>query len=817
MRDLLRDLRIGLRQLAQDRGFSLAAILTLTVGIGAAAAMLTMIDAVLLRELPYRDPGRLVILGGLLTEKGETNPWPISLADFADWRRQSTVFADSSVFGTLAFNLEQGPQSQHLAGELVNDRYLALLGLVPSLGRFFDPDEDAKPMERYVVVLAYDLWRSSFGGDPTVIGRSLQLNGRAYQVVGVGPRGFHGLSGKADLWVPSMVPPIRAFLTLRRQRWLDGVARLRPGVTMAQAQRQMSGIAAALERQFPDSNRGAGAAVMPLEDYWFGSLRKGLLILTLGAGIILLIACINVASLLLTRAAARQRAFAIRVALGASRRRLVRQLLVESLLLSLSGAAVGILLAQWALGALVAASGIQFPGFVHVAVTPRVIAATVCLAVLCGIAFGLAPLAAGFGAGLAQSLGRDEQSTARGHGWRRFQRAVVVAQVALALLLSVDAALMAKSFREMVNEDLGFRADGLLTFRIDPRGPRYGKDEAVVKRLREEYLPRISAVPGVQQVALSDPTMPTDGWVGGFMTVEDHASDLPDGAYLAMWHAVTPAFFDMLGIPVLAGRGFTAEDTQSNAVVVSKALAEAQWPGKDPLGKRLKLALRSARDAPWLTVVGVVANVRHEGIQRERAPAPDLYLSLLQFIRRPPLTINFLVRPQPEVSTARLRSALHREMMAIEPELPDYDVASLADRLAQQTDRPRFEVLLIVLFTFLAVVLAGVGIYGVMAYSVEQSRREIAIRMSLGADRGRVVRMVVGRGAALAVVGLALGLAMVLALSRLLLDVLYRTSPTDPLVLGATALALFLVTLAANYLPARRAATVDPADGLRRP
>jgi putative ABC transport system permease protein len=814
MRDLLQDLRIGLRQLVQDRGFSLAAILTLTVGIGATAAMFTMVDAVLLRELPYRDSGRLVILGGALVDKGETKPYPISQADFADWRRKSTVFTDSSVFGSLAFNLEQGPQSQRLWGELVNDRYLALLGLQPSLGRFFDAAEDAKPMERYVVVLAYDLWRSSFGGDPAVIGRRLRLNDLTYEVVGVGPRGFRGLSGKADLWVPSMVPPVRAFLTSRRLRWLDGVARLRPGVTIGQAQQQMKSLTAALEREFPDSNRGAGVTVTSLADYWFGGLRTGLLILTLGAGIILLIACINVASLLLTRAAAKQRAFAIRVALGASRRRLVRQLLVESLLLSLSGAAVGILLAQWALGVLVAESGVEFPSFVHVSVTPRVIVATVCLAVLCGLVFGLAPLSTSFGAGLVQSLMRDEQQ-ARGHGWRRFQRAVVIAQVALALLLSVDAALMAKSFHEMVGEDLGFRADDLLTFRMDPRGPKYSKDESVTRLLREEYLPRISAVPGVQQVAISDPTMPTDGWAGGFMTIEDHDSGLPDGTYLAMWHAVTPAFFGVLRIPLLAGRGFNAEDTRSNVVVVSKALADAQWPGKDPLGKRLKLSARIDRGAPWLTVVGVVANVRHEGIQRERSPAPDLYLSLLQFIRRPPLTINFLVRPKPQASTAELRSALHREMVAIDPELPDYDVASLAERLVKQTDKPRFEVLLIVVFTALAVILAAIGIYGVMAYSVEQRRREIAIRMSLGADRGRVVRMVVGRGAVLAVIGLACGLAMVLALSRLLIDLLYRTSPTDPLVLGGTALVLFLVTLAANYLPARRASSVDPVDGLR--
>ncbi len=815
MEQLLQDLRFALRRLARDRGVSLAAVLTLAVGIGAAAAMLTLIDAVLLREIPYPRSERLVILQGALTEDGETKVWSISQADFADWRRQSKAFAGSSIFGGVAFNLERGEQSQRLWGELVDDDYFALLGLQTSRGRFIAPEEDAKPMERYVAVLAYDLWRSTFGGDPAVVGRTVQLNDRSYQVIGIGPPGFRGLSGKADLWVPSMVPPIKMWLLSRRMRWVDGVARLAPGVTVAQAQRQMNGITAALEREFPDSNRGTGVTVIPLADYWFGRLRTGILILSLGAGIILLIACANVASLLLAQAAARERSFAIRVALGADRRSLVRQLLVESLLLALSGAALGTLVAEWALRALIAGSGVEFPSFVHVGVTPRALLATACLAVLCGVVFGLAPLATGLGAAVAPRLGRDEASAARGRGWRRFQRAVVVGQVALALVLAVDAALLARSFQRMIGEDLGFQAGDLLTFRIDPRGPRYAQDDAVVKRLRQEYLPRIAAVPGVDRVALSDPTMPTDGWVGGFMTVEDHDSSLPDGMVLAMWHAVTPAFFDLLRIPVVAGRGFTAEDTESNAVVVSKSLAQAEWPGQSPLGKRLKLGPRGAKDAPWLTVVGVVADVRHEGIQRERAPAPDLYISLLQFLRRPPLTINFLVRPKRGVPPDRLRAALHQEMMRIEPELPDYDVATLAERLTRQTDTPRFELLLISLFTLLAVGLAAVGIYGVTAHGIEQRRREIAIRMSLGADRARVLRMVVGRGAAMAALGLGLGLPILVALGRLLVDLLYDTSPTDPLILGGTALALFLVTLAASYLPARRAATVDPVEGLR--
>ena len=814
MEILWQDLRIGFRQLLADKGFSIAAILTLALGIGAAATILTVVNSVLLKELPYSDPARVVILQGSLKDKGEASNWPVSQMDFADWRQRSTVFSDMSIFGNFAYNLQQGQQSQRLEGELVNSGYFSLLGLKPALGRFFTAEEDAKPMEQYVVVLGYNLWRSSFGGDPGVLGRKLQLNGLSYQIIGVGPRGFHGLSDLADLWVPSMLPPIRMFLTTRSLRWVAGAARLKPGVTVRQAQEEMGRVTAGLAQEFPDTNKGLGASVMPLKEFWFGKLRAGLLVLTIGACLLLLIACINVASLLLTRAAAKQRAWAIRLALGASRPRLICQLLTESILLSLIGAAAGLLLSQWTTRALIAVSGAQFPSFVHVSTGPAVIAAIVGLAVLCGVAFGLAPIRSSFRADITRTLGRDEKLEPPGNGWHRFQNLVVVAQVALALTLSIAAVLMAKGFYKMIGEDLGFRADNLLTLRMDVRGPQYLDDKVAAALLRQDYLPRLSAVPGVQQMAISVPTIPTDAWSGSYISIEEHDSDRPDGTYAAMLHAVSPAYFETLGIPLQKGHGFTPQDVQSNAVVVSKALADQQWPGKDPIGKRLKLGPRGKQEAPWLTVVGVAAEVRHEGLQGEKAPAPDVYLSVLQFVRRP-LTVNFLVRPKPGVSMGQLRSALHREIMAINPELPDYDAVTLQERLAKQTDKARFQVIMIGVFTVLALILAAIGIYGVISYSVAQRTREIAIRMSLGADRGTILRLVVGRGAVLGAVGLVLGLIAVFLLSRFLNSLLYQTSIVDPMILGGTCLGLFLVTLAANYLPARRAAILDPMVILR--
>jgi predicted permease len=813
METLLRDLRLGLRQLVRYKSFSIAALLALTLGIGATSAMFSVADAVLLRQLPYKDPAGLVILGGTFKEKGKTVDWPVSQPDFDDIRKASRSFRDLSVFGDLAFNLEHDQEAERLQGELVNAGYFGLLGLAPAVGRFFTAEEDGAPFEHYVVVLGHQLWRRRFGGDPQVVGRLLQLNGEQYRVVGIAPEGFRGLTDKADLWVPSKLPPKPFYLTNRRLRWVNVVGRLRPGTTVGQAQQEVDRLTANLAAEYPDMNEGIGLRVTGLKDYWFGGLRRGLILLTAGACVLLLIACINVANLLLTRAMAEQRAHAIRMALGADRRRLLRQLLTQSLLLSLIGAACGLLLAQWGTPVLMAASGVQFQRFVRVGAGPEVIAAILAIALLCGVVFGLVPVWITFQANLSESLTRPGYQPRRGVGRQAFQNAVVVAQVALALVLSASAGLMARDFHQTLSQDLGFRPQNILTFRVDPRGPIYAKDEPV-KQLVRSYLDRLATVPGVAQVEMSDPTLPTDPWTGAYFTFEDHASDAPDGTYPLVVHAVSPGYFQLLGIPLLKGQPFTPHDTAAFGLIASQPLADLHWPGKDPLGRRLKNGVRGQADKPWLPIQGVVAAARNEGLQTADNPAPDLYLPILQYPWRP-LNMGFLVRPKPGVTAAALILALRREMKAIAPDLAMYDVATLEERLARQTDKARFQILLISLFTVLALVMAAVGIYGVVAFSVAQRGREIAIRMSMGADRGRILRMVVGRGALLAGIGLGLGLLAVLALSGQLARLLAGTSATDPAVLGGTTLVLFLVTLAANYFPARRAANLDPVSGLR--
>ncbi len=816
MENLWRDLRLGLRHLGRRPGFATAAILTLALGIGATAAMFTVVDALLLDELPYRDASRLVVLTGTFEEKGEVQDWPISQMDFDDWRRQNSVFEEMSVYspGDFALNLEgEGEQdAQRLNGELVSWTYFPLLGIEPAVGRFFTREEDSKPMEDYVAVLSHHLWQSRFGGDPSVVGRQVRINGRPYLVLGVAPRGFRGVTDTADVWVPSQVPPKPFYLTSRRLRWLEVLARLKPGVSVGQAQAEMTRIAGVLEREYPDLNTGIGARVTGLRDHWFGAMKFGLLVLTAGACILLVIACINVANLLLTQAIAEQRSHAIRMALGADRGRLLRELLSQSLLLSLIGAALGLLLASWSTPALLAVSGVELQSFVDVSPGLKVVAAVVGVALLCGALFGIVPVWITFQADLAHSLTRQGNQPMKGFGRQRFQHAVVVLQVALAMFLTVGAGLMAKGFQKVISQDLGFRRESILTFRVDMRGDKYAKDEPVVRLVRE-YLDRLAAVPGVARVEMADPTIPSDPWTGGYILYEDHRSDAPDGTYPQVMHAVSPGYFEILGIPLVKGRVFTPRDTLSFGVVVSKALADEHWPGQNPLGKRLKNGGGRAVDAPWFTVIGVVADVQHQGLLADEQPAGDIYLPLLQLPWRP-LTMSFLVRPREGGSPRDLLPALRREMKAVAPDLPVYDVLTLEERLSQQAARARFQIVLVSLFTLIALVLASVGIYGVVAYSTAQRTREIAIRMSLGADRGKVLRMVVGRGAVLAAAGLLLGLVAVLLTSRTLVSLLHGVSATDPLILGGTALVLFLVALAANYIPARRAAQLDPVLGL---
>jgi putative ABC transport system permease protein len=749
--------------LRKHPGLTAVALLLLTVGFGALAGLLILDQGVFLDDPPYRDPSRLVTLTGIFTDKGGPQEWGISHIDFLDWRRQSRAFGQMAAFspGGLDFNLVAGPQTERLSGELVSYNYFAILGGEPVLGRAFTPEEDGKPFVHPVVVISHDLWRRRFGGDRGALGRSLDLNGQKYTIVGVAPEGFHGISDKADAWIPSSMPPAEIYVANRRMRWLGGVARLKPGVTLAAAQRDMDRVTGALAAQYPDSNKGMGVRLAPVKDVWSGDLKPPLRWLTLGAALLLLLACVDVAGLLRNRPRASPPAAAPAVG--------------PSVLLALLGAVLGLALASWAVGALVPVSGITFPSFVRLWAGPGVVAAVLALAAVCGLGIGLAAGAGGAG------LGGWETA-----GWRLIQGAAVTAQIALAVALAAGAGLMAKGYHQAVNRDhLGFRPQNLLVVRADLQGPRYTTDPQVIAVVRE-YLARLSSLPGVKTLAIACPTVPTDFWVGAYVTIEDHDSDTPAGTYPIMTHSVSPDYFQALGIPIVRGRGFTMQDAGTPGdpfnVVVSKAMADQQWPGQDPIGKRLKFSTRKTKEHPWLPVVGVAADVQHEGLLADKRPAPDIYLPILISPIRIPTTLNFLAVPQPGVPAASLTPALQRGIQAVTPDTPTYDAATMEERLAKQTQKGRFQAGLAIALAALALALAVTG-------------------AAAAAGAGSRVRAV----ALMAAAGVALGLVGTVALGRRLGDLLHGARAGDPLILGAAALLVFLLAVAVSALAGRRA------------
>ncbi len=729
--------------LRKNPGLATAALLLLILGFGALGALLIVDQGVFLDEPPYKAPSRLVTLTGMFDDEGKVEEWGISHFDFLDWRRQNRVFQQMAAFspGGLDFNLVAGKQAERVSGELVSYNFFSLLGGDPILGRAFTPEEDGKPFEHRVTVLGYDLWRRRFGGDRQVLGKSVDLNGEKYTVVGVAPSGFRGISGKAEAWIPSSMPPGPVYVSNRRMRWLGGVARLKPGVTLEAAGKDMDRVTSALAAQFPDSNKGMGVRLAPLKDSWSAAWRGDLRMLTLGAALLLLLAVIAVAALL------RNRLGTAEGTLGAG------------VLLSVLGAALGLALASWAASALVPGSGLGFPVFVRLWAGPGVIAAVLLLAVVIGLGIGLVARAA-----------------PGSRGWRFFQVTTVVATVALAMILTVAAGLMAKGYRQAVNRDqLGFDPKNLLVVRVDLQGPRYKTDQQVIELVRR-YLARLANVPGVKAFAIGGPTVPTDPWVGGYITIEDHDSGTPAGTYPIMTHSVSPEYFNVLGVPLRQGHGFTLQDPGAPGttfnVVVSQEMAEKQWPGKNPLGQRLKFSKRKNPEHPWLTVVGVAANVQHEGLMADKRPSPDIYLPVLISPIRLPTTLNFLVRPKAGVSTAGLIPVLEREIRAVAPDTPPYDAATLEERLDKQTQKGRFQVALAVLFSLAALTLAAAGVYNA-ASGIRQ-------------------------GALLAVAGEVIGLAGAFFLGRRLADLLHGVSPGDPLILGGAALLVVLVSLAAS-------------------
>ena len=808
MSDLLQDLRYGLRSLRRTPAFAIVAILTLALGIGATTAIFSVVNAVILRPLPYPDADRVVMVwmdNKRLGMPEDIHSWP----NFADLDARNAVFEDMAGYTMAGFNVTGGCaegecEPRRISGVAARPELFPLLGVSAARGRVFGEDEAIEGRDD-VVVISHGLWASQFGSDQQILGRTARFNGRERTIIGVMPRDFAFPSVETQAWVPFVLDSIT-----RQQRqsfFLFGIGRLKDGVTLERAQSEMSGIMRQLEEEYP-TNRDYGINLVALPDQVVGkSLRTALWVMLAAVGAVLLIACANVANLMLSRAAVREREVGVRLALGAGRPRLVRQLLTESVLLGVLGSVFGLALAWAGLELLIGLAPADIPRLDQVRLDPLVLGVALLLAIVTGLAFGLVPALQASRPSLTDALREGARGTGGAHG-HRIRRLLAAGQVALVLVLLTSAGLLVRSFLELQRIDLGFRPDNLLTMRVALPGFKYPTPQARIAFF-EQAQERIAAIPGVQRVGAISGIFLSDTPNSASFTIEGRERT-PEIANTELpIDAVTPSYFETMGIPLLRGRHFTAQDAQGAppVVIINETMAKRYWPTEDPLGKRFKYGEETSQ-APMMTVVGVVGDMRRTGFDR-----PVRYETFLPHGQAPrgAMTLTIRTAAAPLALTASVRAQLR----ALDPEQPIYEIASMDELLSDRIAQRRFSMALLGAFAGLALVLGIIGVYGVTSYLVTQRTREVGLRLALGAQPGDLVSMVVRQGMLVAAVGIAVGLVAALLLTRLMRSLLYEVSPTDVATLVAVTAVLALATLAANWLPARRAARVDPLVALR--
>ena len=809
---MLRDLRFALRMLMKSPGFSVAAILTLALAIGANTAIFSVVNSVLLRPLPYRDAGRLAMIWSEFPERNWTQNI-VYPGDYQDWKAQSHAFEDIAALQDRGFNLTRSSApAEEIPGERVTANFFSVLKASARLGRTFTPEEDQAGGPR-VVVLSDACWRQRYEADPAVIGKAIALNGELYTIVGVMPPTFQFppySTQKAELWTPLGA---ESHSRSRDAHEFFCLGRLRPGVRLKDVQAEMNVINARLVREYPVSNTGWIARVSPLREEVAGPARPALLVLMGAVGFVLLIGCANIANLLLARSLGRRKEIALRMALGAGRGRIVAQFLAESVLLALIGAAGGFLLAQWGLQGLLAIAPAFTPGVESATVDSRVLVFTLLIAMVTGVIFGIAPALGGAGLDVSENLKEGGRSSTAGRARQRLRSALVVSEFGLALVLLIGAGLLIRSFISVLHIDPGFNPANVLTMRISLDGPHY-KDNRTQVAFFRNLLARVEALPGVERAGIAV-SLPLIGWDGEDFITEMNPnvplSEGPDGNY----QTISPGFLRTLRIPLLQGREFSDADRENTTpvAIINEASAREFWKGKDPVGTRVKM-LSEGKDAPWRTVVGVVGNVRRNDMTDAARPETYVPYTQLPWARSPR---ELLIRTSGDA--AAITQAVREQVAALDKGQPVAEIQTLDSIVSMVISVRRFSTLLLGIFAALALALAAVGIFGVMAYSVGQRRHEIGIRVALGARRGAVLRLVLGQGLKLALAGVALGLAASVALERLLAsflsDALYQVRASDPLTFAGVTLLLLLVALIASYLPARRVIGVDPAIALR--
>ena len=811
MPSIARDLHQAARSLLRRPGFLVLAAVTLALGLGANTAIFSLLDAVLLRALPYSDPNRLVLLWGDTRADGNHRN-QVSFTDVEDLRRQTKTLAEVAAYTDWKPILSGQGEAERIPAMLVSEAYFRVLRGSAVLGRTFVPEEHVDGKDG-VVVLGHALWRQRFGADPKIVGRSIVLNGRPHTVVGVASPALASLPRNLIGEPAQLYRPVgeASDETQRDARHLRAIARLAPGATIAAAQAEVRGIGQRLEREHPNSNTGYGIGVVLFREDQIGGLRAPLLALWGAVGLVLLVACANVANLLLARLTARQGEITLRTALGASRGQLAAQFVAEGLILAGAGGLLGGLFATATLRALERLGADWIPSFARIEMSPRVFAVSAFLCLLTGVFFGLAPALRFTRPDLAGSLRSVGARGSAGRQSHRFRGFLVAAQVALSLIVLSGAALLIRSVLELRRVDPGFSPDGVLTANVWLPRAKYpeAKDwNAFYDRL----LDRVAALPNVQAAGLTSVLPLSSGFDGRGVLVEGRSTRPEDEVSIDLY-AATPGYLDALRIPLLRGRGLTAADRADAPFValVNETMARKLWPGQDPLGKRFKMDTGAPSEKiPWRTVAGVVRDVRHYGL--DRAAPMQMYFPLAQ---EPGSFMTLAVRTATPAGLDGLASALRREVRALDADQAVFDVATMPERIATSLGLRRFALAALAFFAAIALALALVGIYGVLSFVVVESRREIGVRLALGAGTGRVVGGVLGRGMAPAAAGLAAGLAASLAVGRLLGSLLWGVQPTDLATHAGTAAILAVAAALACLVPARRAARIDPMESLR--
>src|ERR1043166_1683018 len=801
MSNILKDILYAIRSLAKHPGFTAIALITLALGIGANTAIFSVVNAVLLRPLPYDDPERIVWLWDTQPQLATT---PTSLPDFLGWKEQNRSFEHLAAFQGGNMFVDAGDGSTDTPVGLVTPELFSVFHVSPILGRTFT-NEETQPGRFRVAVLSHSMWQSRFGSDPNVSGRTIQLNGAAYTIIGVMPPGF-SFPGRAELWRPLPIDPSKLD---PGPHYLNVVGRLKPGVRLAQAQADMSTIAARLSQQYKEKNAGHGVKVEPLTNVVVGDVGLALYVLLGAVGFVLLIACANLANLMLARVGTRQKEIAVRTALGASRLRIVRQLLTESVMLAVVGGGAGVFLAIWGVRWIGSLSADTLPRVHELSVDPRVAGFTLLISVVTGVLFGLAPALQVSRPDLNDALKESGRSTA-GLRRNRLRSALVVSEVALSLVLLVGAGLMIRSFAKLNQVDPGVKSAEVMTMGVAVLPKQY-PDDWQVAQIYSQILERAASAPGVVSAgAISDLPL-TGSNISDSFTIEGRPPIAKEAEPSTEYHIVTPRYFESMGIPLLSGRDVAHTDTRQspNVVVINEVFARRHFAGENPLGHRLKL---QGQERDPLLIIGVVGNARQLGLDQQ--PTPEVYVPLLQ----DPLSLNYramTIVARSKSGPGAIAAPLRAAVTSVDKSLPVYALKPMTEYLHDSLLRRRFNLILLSVFGGVALLLAAVGIYGVISYGVTQRTHEMGIRMALGAKPRDVLKLVVRHAMVLALGGVGIGLLASWALTRLMKGLLFSVSVTDPMTFIAIAVLMTLIALLACLIPARRATKVDPLVALR--